>query len=62
MLPTASLVLLAVGGGLYSAGAGVPHFTRGLRGMAVWHAMVLAGAACHYAAVLLALPAPATGG
>ncbi len=59
VLPTASLVLLAVGGGLYSAGAGVHHFTHGLWGMAVWHAMVLAGAACHYAAVLVALPAPA---
>jgi hemolysin III len=47
---TAALIL--AGGVLYSAGA-LFHVWRGLRfHQAIWHAFVLAGAACQYAAVL----------
>lgn len=46
------LALLAVGGVLYSVGAGF-HLWRSLPFQnAVWHGFVLAAAACHYAAVL----------
>jgi hemolysin III len=48
----AGVALLAAGGALYSVGAGF-HLWRGLPFQnAVWHGFVLAGAACHYAAVL----------
>lgn len=48
----AGLVLLAVGGALYSLGV-VFHVWRRLPYQnAVWHGFVLAAAACHYAAVL----------
>jgi hemolysin III len=47
-----ALALVAVGGALYSIGAGV-HLWRSLPfHNAIWHAMVLAAAACHYAAIL----------
>lgn len=47
-----TLVLLALGGLLYSVGV-VFHLWRRLPyHSAVWHGFVLAGAACHYAAVL----------
>ena len=46
------VALLAAGGVLYSAGVAF-HLWRGLPYRnAVWHGFVLAGAACHYAAVL----------
>ncbi len=53
-----ALVLLGTGGLLYSAGV-VFYLWDGLPYQrAIWHALVLAGAACHYAAVLgeIALP------
>jgi hemolysin III len=46
------VALLAVGGVLYTVGAGF-HLWRSLPFQnAVWHGFVLAAAACHYAAVL----------
>jgi hemolysin III len=47
-----SIVLLMIGGVLYSAGVGL-HLWRSLPfHNAGWHAMVLAAAGCHYAAIL----------
>lgn len=53
-LSPAVLVMIAAGGVVYSAGV-VFHLWRGLRFQnAIWHCFVLAGAACHYGAVLRA--------
>ena len=50
-LPPVVLWLLAVGGVLYSAGV-LFHLWEGLRfHNALWHAFVLAAAACHFCAV-----------
>ncbi|MDR3436896.1 PAQR family membrane homeostasis protein TrhA [Telmatospirillum sp.] len=52
-----ALVLLAVGGILYTFGAPL-HRWSGLRfHSAIWHGCVLAAAACHYSAILLILSA-----
>lgn len=49
---TSALVLLAAGGVLYTTGVAF-HLWKSLPYQnAIWHAFVLAGAACHYAAVL----------
>jgi hemolysin III len=59
-LPGWTLALLAAGGGLYSVGV-VFHLWRRLAfHKAIWHGFVLAGAACHYAAVLGAVALPGT--
>ena len=52
MSPRPIPALLAAGGFLYTAG--VPcHIWRSLPyHNAIWHAFVLAGAGCHYAAIL----------
>lgn len=51
-LPSSTLWLLAAGGLLYTAGV-VFHLWESLRFQnAIWHAFVLAAAACHYGAVL----------
>jgi hemolysin III len=51
-LPSVSLWLLAVGGVAYSTGV-LFHLWRNLRFQnAIWHGFVLAGACCHYLAVL----------
>lgn len=51
-LPTTALVLLGVGGVLYSAGVGF-HITRRMPFQnEAWHACVVAAAACHFAAVV----------
>lgn len=56
-LHVASLVLLAVGGVLYTLGAPL-HRWSGLRyHSAIWHGCVLAAAACHYSAIVLILSA-----
>lgn len=47
-----TLVLIAVGGVLYSIGAGF-HLWRALPFHdAIWHSLVLSAAGCHYAAIL----------
>lgn len=52
-----ALVLLAVGGVLYTVGAPL-HRWSGLRyHSAIWHGCVLAAAACHYSAIVLILSA-----
>jgi hemolysin III len=52
-LPGASLVLLLVGGALYTIGI-VFHAWNGLRFQnAIWHGFVLAAAICHYAAIFI---------
>ncbi|MCB1885350.1 MAG: hemolysin III family protein [Geminicoccaceae bacterium] len=55
VLPDPAVVLLVVGGSLYTLG--VPfHVWERLRFQnALWHAFVLAAAACHFAAVTLAV-------
>ena len=56
-MPEASLAMLLVGGLLYSGGV-VFHHWRSLRFQnAIWHGFVLAGAICHFAAVLIAVEA-----
>ncbi len=50
-LPHATLVLVAVGGMLYSAGI-IFYFWHSLKFQnAIWHSFVAAAAACHYAAI-----------
>jgi hemolysin III len=51
-LPPRDLALLAGGGLLYSLGVAVHLSTRLPYHNALWHAFVLAAAACHYAVVL----------
>ncbi|MGV7215971.1 PAQR family membrane homeostasis protein TrhA [Bradyrhizobium sp. UFLA05-112] len=51
-LPTVALWFVVAGGALYSFGV-IFHAWRRLRFQnAIWHGFVLAGAACHYTAVL----------
>lgn len=50
-LSTATLVLLAVGGVLYTAGTAFHMLERLRFHNVVWHVFVLIAAACHYAAV-----------
>jgi hemolysin III len=51
-LPSSALVLVAAGGVLYSGGV-IFHVWRSLRFQnAIWHAFVLAAAACHWGAIL----------
>jgi hemolysin III len=52
VLPTADLVLLLVGGALYSLGVVFHLATRLPYHNAIWHGFVLAAAACHFAIVL----------
>jgi hemolysin III len=54
-LHPAVFVLILAGGLLYSAGVAF-HLWRGLRFQnAIWHALVLGAAVCHYAAVIVNL-------
>jgi len=60
-LTTAGLVLLLAGGLLYTLPAPLHRFTRLRYHSAIWHGCVLAGAACHYAMVLLMFDLPVFG-
>ena len=51
-LGMASLVLLTVGGGLYTLGVVFHLWERLPFQNAIWHMFVLSAAACHFAAVL----------
>ncbi|MFO0994910.1 MAG: hemolysin III family protein [Hyphomicrobiales bacterium] len=52
-LPASSLVLLLIGGLLYTIGV-IFHAWQSLRFQnAIWHGFVLAAAMCHYAAILI---------
>ncbi len=57
-LTTAGLVLLVTGALLYTLPAPLHRFTRLKYHSAIWHGCVLAGAACHYAMVLLMFDLP----
>lgn len=54
-VPTESLILLGAGGAIYTAGVGF-HLWHSLPYQnAIWHLFVLAGTACHFAAVTYAV-------
>jgi len=55
-MPMSAILLLAAGGVLYSLGVPFHLWNRLRYQNAIWHAFVLAGAACHYAAVICYLP------
>ena len=58
-MPPVGLWLLAIGAGFYSIGVGF-HLDSGLPfHNAIWHALVLAAAACHYVAIFLYVAKPA---
>jgi hemolysin III len=50
-LPTSVVTLLVAGGVFYTSGT-IFHLARMRFQEAIWHSFVLAGAACHYAAVV----------
>lgn len=52
-----TLWLLLIGGLFYTGGVAVHLRERLANHNAIWHAMVLAGAACHFAAVIREFPA-----
>lgn len=52
-LPVSGMILLAVGGLLYSLGAPIHRLSRLRYHSAIWHGFVLGAASCHYAAILL---------
>ncbi|HUE96746.1 MAG TPA: hemolysin III family protein [Longimicrobiaceae bacterium] len=54
-LPGAALAWMLAGGVLYTLGTPFYHAPRLPYGHAVWHLFVLAGSACHFAAVLVQL-------
>lgn len=54
-LPLGVLVLIGVGGGLYSIGVFFYLWDKRTYTHAVWHVFVFAGAVSHYVAVLLAM-------
>ncbi|PSL46555.1 hemolysin III [Chitinophaga niastensis] len=54
-LPLSVLILLAVGGGLYTVGVIFYLWDKYTYTHAIWHLLVLAAAVCHYVAVLLAM-------
>ena len=53
VLPLSVLVMIIVGGGLYTLGTAFYMGKRIPHHHAIWHLFVLAGAICHYVAVLL---------
>ncbi len=55
---TAALVLLLVGGALYTAGVGFHLASRLRYHNAIWHAFVLAAVVCQYVSVFLAMRLP----
>ena len=52
-LPPAAVVWLGIGGVLFTLGAINLRLKLSPRGHEVWHVMVLAGSACHFAVMLL---------
>jgi len=60
-MTTAGLILLLVGGLLYSCAAPLHRFSRLRYHSAIWHGCVLAAAGCHYAAILSLIDLPAVG-
>jgi len=58
LLSPGALVLLALGGVLYTAGTVFYHSKRVPYSHAVWHLFVVAGSACHYLAIALYVLVP----
>ena len=56
-LDTPALVLLAVGGGLYTAGLIFHLWERLPFQNAIWHGFVVAAAATHFAAIVISVTA-----
>lgn len=57
ILPTAALILIAVGGLLYSLGV-IPYSNERLKyAMAIWHGFVVSASACFFAAIAVAAAA-----
>lgn len=54
-VPLASLILIGVGGLCYTGGVAFHLWSTLPYQNAIWHAWVLAGAGCHYAAVVMVL-------
>lgn len=54
-LPLSVLILLAIGGVLYSGGVYFYIRDKYTYSHAVWHSMVLAAAVCHFVAILLSM-------
>lgn len=51
-LPRSTIMFLLCGGLLYTGGVAIHHW-RGLKyHNAIWHALVLIAAGCHYAAIV----------
>lgn len=55
VLPTSVLVMLMIGGGLYTLGCVFYLNKKIYHNHAIWHLFVLSAAICHYVAVLLAV-------
>ena len=55
VLPTSVLVMLMIGGGLYTLGSVFYLNKKIYHHHAIWHLFVLSAAICHYVAVLLAV-------
>ncbi|TAK99693.1 MAG: hemolysin III family protein [Rhodospirillaceae bacterium] len=60
-IPPTGIWLLLAGGALYTAGVGFHLARRMSYHNALWHALVLAAAACHYAVILRYVAMPAVG-
>ncbi len=58
-LPLGGLLLLVIGGGVYTLGALTYLWERLPFNHAVWHLFVLGGSACHFSAVLVYIVLPA---
>jgi hemolysin III len=58
VLPVPVMVMLIIGGGLYTLGTIFYLAKRLPYHHAIWHLFVLSAAVCHYVAVLLAVTAP----
>ena len=54
-LPSATMVLMAIGGALYVGGIGFYVWHRLKFHSAIWHSFVTAAAACHYAGITHAM-------
>lgn len=54
-LPTAVLILVITGGGLYTIGVIFYLWDKYTYSHAVWHSFVLSAAICHYVAILLSV-------
>ncbi|MEO5888751.1 MAG: hemolysin III family protein [Ferruginibacter sp.] len=59
-MPASVIILITVGGGLYSVGVIFYLWQRYIYHHAIWHLFVLAAAICHYAAVFISVASNTT--